>query len=204
MPLLSHFLCFLSLSLFTNLEGLAQIPSSLWKLFLIFSPHIPWKIRQNDSLPFTFPCFHGTKMLLCFITSCYTLLLINQFPSLSVSCLRKPVTRVLYPSAQWWAHNGYPVNDRSTVIHPGLKAEMCYSSLTPPFALSPAASAHPVILPPEWTCWSIHLLCLHPDPGHHSLSLRILQLYSHWSLHIHFYSFQTILCTAANSLPCVK
>ena len=93
MPLLSHFLCFLSLSLFTNLEGLAQIPSSLWKLFLIFSPHIPWKIRQNDSLPFTFPCFHGTKMLLCFITSCYTLLLINQFPSLSVSCLRKPVTR---------------------------------------------------------------------------------------------------------------
>lgn len=82
----------------------------------------------------------------------------NQSISFSLCLLLEKARdqRVLYPSAQWWAHNGDPVNDRSTVIHPGLKAEMCYSSLTPPFALSPAASAHPVILPPEWTCLSIH------------------------------------------------
>ena len=82
----------------------------------------------------------------------------NQSISLSLCLLLEKARdqRVLYPPAQWWAHNGYPVNGGSTVIHPGLKAEMCYSSLTLPFALSPAASAHPVILPPEWTCLSIH------------------------------------------------
>ena len=59
----------------------------------------------------------------------------NQSISLSLCLLLEKAhdKKMLYPPAQWWAHNGYPVNDRSTIIHPGLKAEMCSSSLTPPF-----------------------------------------------------------------------
>lgn len=133
----------------------------------------------------------------------------NQSISLTLCLLLEKAhdKKVLYLPAQWWAHNGYPVNDRSTIIHPRLKAEMCSSSLTLPFCLifscfsssSDSSSRMDLFVYP-----SLCLLCLHTGPGHHSLSLTILQLYPHWSLHFHFYSFQTILCTAANSFPCVK
>ena len=98
----------------------------------------------------------------------------NQSISLSLCLLLEKAhdQKVLYPPAQWWAHNGYPVNDQSTIIHPGLKAEMCYSSLTPPFVLSPAASAHPVILPPEGpVCVSITPSSLSPSWSRPSFSL---------------------------------
>lgn len=153
-------------------------------------------------------------MLLCFNTSCHSLLLINQFLSLSLffsfSVEKANDKKVLYLPPQYqpqpWAHNVCSINYWSTIIHPGLKAEMCSSSLTPPFSLTQLFQhiqsffLHngPVIYP------SLYLLCFHPGPGHHCHSLGILQLPPHWSLLIHFYPFQTILCTAANAFPRVK